>query len=713
LITRNTANHINLRFGFLEEILDLSVLVSSNYRVLRPDNFAWKGAGSRFQLCAAFLLLSVSLLFCQHTDSIPYQLQEVTVTAYRSQPSRYIPLNIQSIQLNGIEAMRGFNLSEILTRTEGVSMLTTGVGIAKPVIRGLYGNRVLVLLNGLKFDNQQWQEEHGLGLTSFGLDRVELIKGPIGTLYGTEAIGGVVNLIEEKRALPNTEVNEYSLTLNSNTLGGMVQAAYKKSSDRSWWRLRIGADNNADYSDGNKHRVLNSRFDGYFIKATYGFQRKNWISSNNYAGSYNRFGFIFNDVYDFIKPDPRWSRKLSENPYHLVLLNTISSENRITLRERYTLNLNLGAQSNERMENEGGGAISLNMHLLTLQILSKLEYRIDPNNKIIFSNLNVYEDNTNFGSRKIVPDAHMFESNLSANYETQLDGHFILENGAGIGKKWIKTFFTPGVNGQGKEVQPFEKQSPYFNFFSGFSFLPSDRCNMKLNLATGVRMANLAELSSNGLHEGVFTYEIGDPDLRNEKVFAINYDMVYRKAALEFSISPFYNHFKDYIFLKPADEQWFGFPVSRYEQQDCDQWGIEATFGLKINDDLAFKVGYSGMNSKTRDGNFTPYIPAQKVTPSIHYRFTLKPDLPLECHTNVVMNFAQNNTAPFEIATPQYSLWNAGMETHFGTLHKKYAVGIEVNNILNRAYYDHLSRFKNFDLLNIGRNVVMSVKINS
>jgi iron complex outermembrane receptor protein len=688
-------------------------MVSSNSWIGRSAGLLRRGAKSKGLLVAAFLLFGMPVVFCQHTDSIPYQLQEVTVTAYRPQPSRYIPLNIQSIQLNEIEAMGAFNLSEILARTEGVSMLTTGVGIAKPVIRGLYGNRVLVLLNGLKFDNQQWQDEHGLGLTGFGLARVELIKGPIGTLYGTEAIGGVVNLIEEKRAEPNTEESEYRLTLNSNTLGGMVQAAYKKASDLAWWRLRIGAENNADYSDGNNHRVLNSRFDGYFIKATYGFQRKNWISSNNYAGSFSRFGFIFNDVYDFIEPDPRWSRKLSENPYHLVLLNTLSSENRIALGERYTLNLNLGVQSNERMENEGGGAISLNMHLFTLQSLSKLEYRIDQNNKIVFSNLNVYEDNTNFGSRKIVPDAHMFESNLSANYETLLGGHFIFENGAGLGKKWIKTYFTSGVNGQGKEVQPFEKQSPYFNFFSGFSFIPSDRFDMKLNLATGVRMANLAELSSNGLHEGIFTYEIGDPELRNEKVYAINYDMVYRTAAFDFSISPFYNHFKDYIFLKPVDEQWFGFPVSRYEQQDSDQWGIEATLGLKINDDLALKVGYSGMNSKTQDGNFTPYIPAQKITPSLRYSFLLKKDLPFECHTHVVTNFAQNHTAPFEIATPQYTLWNAGMETHFGTLHKKYVLGIEVNNILNRAYYDHLSRFKNFDLLNIGRNVIMSVKINS
>ena len=60
----------------------------------------------------------------------------------------------------------------------GISQLTTGPAISKPVIRGLYGNRVLAVLSGLKFDNQQWQDEHGLGLNDVGIDRIEVIKGP-------------------------------------------------------------------------------------------------------------------------------------------------------------------------------------------------------------------------------------------------------------------------------------------------------------------------------------------------------------------------------------------------------------------------------------------------------------------------------------------------------------------------------------------------------
>jgi outer membrane receptor for ferrienterochelin and colicin len=87
-------------------------------------------------------------------------------------------------------------VSDAVAKLPGVSQLTTGVGISKPVIRGLYGNRVQVNTLGLRFDNQQWQDEHGLGVGTDGVDRVEVIKGPAALQYGSEAIGGVLNILE-------------------------------------------------------------------------------------------------------------------------------------------------------------------------------------------------------------------------------------------------------------------------------------------------------------------------------------------------------------------------------------------------------------------------------------------------------------------------------------------------------------------------------------
>lgn len=651
-------------------------------------------------------------LFAQNTDTLKVvNLKEVVVTAYKEMPRQETSFSIEALKIDSLSLQGNYNLTDLIAQTPGVEMLSTGPAISKPVIRGLYGNRILVLLSGLKFDNQQWQEEHGLGLSDIGLSRVELIKGPIGVLYGSEAMGGVINLVEEEKPAAGTHESDVSMKFNTNTLGGMLQGGYKVNKGKTWWRLRMGIENNADYSDGNKDRVLNSRFKGYYLKATWGKEKERWSSTTNFMSSFNQSGFIFNDVYTFITPDARWSRDLSVNPSHLVFLNILSSENKFYLNNGSKLNLNIGVQSNERMENEGGGAISLNMHLLTFQYLLKWEKSLSKSNRLIVSHLGSFENNTNFGSRKIVPDANMQEANISGFLESTLRPNLILENGMGVGEKWIKTFLTPTVNESQKEIDPFNKFSPYYNFFSGLTYFPSQNFNLKLNIATGVRIPNLAELSSDGLHEGVFTYEIGDPDLANEQNLSFNLYTNFTYKLINLSFSPFYNLFYNYVYLAPTTEDWFGFPVYRYMQQNARQYGTEASIELVPLRNLKTCIAYSGMISKTEDGNYTPYIPAQKITPAISYELQLK-KLPLHLYSNADYVFSQDHVAPNETPTPSYWLLNAGASTTFSKNSTTYKLSISANNILNTAYYDHLSRLKNFGLLNMGRNIVVGLKIN-
>lgn len=657
-------------------------------------------------------LLGVNLAYAQTSDSLkPIILEKVTVTAFKDEPVRETSLNITLLAIDSLSKFGNYNLTDLMAKTPGVNMLSTGVAIAKPVIRGLYGNRVLVLLSGLKFDNQQWQEEHGLGLSDIGLSKVELIKGPMSVLYGTEAMGGIINVVEEEKPAIHTQESDVSLKFNSNTGGGMIQGGFKKNVGNKWFRIRLGIENNADYTDGKNNRVLNSRFDGYNLKTTLGFQHKNWTSTNNLLSSFNRYGFIFNDIYEFVIPDARWSRQLNVNPAHLVLLNILSSENKFLLKNASKLSVNMGVQSNERMENEGGGAISLNMHLLTLQYLVKWEKQWLPNHRFVISTLGSFEDNTNFGARKIVPDANMEEANISAYLESNIKEHLILENGIGIGQKWIKTYFTPSVNSSEKEIHPFSKYAPYYNAYTGMTYLPNNRFNLKANVATGVRVANLAELSSNGLHEGVFTYEIGDPFLKNEQNLSFNVLGNYTSQYIDISLSPFYNRFYNYIYLTPTDENWFGFPVYRYQQQNAKQYGTEGSVVFKPIKNMQTGVSYSGMISQTDDGYYTPFIPAQKISPNFKYTFQATSKNPIYVFTNLDFCLAQTHTAPFEIATPSYYLWNAGISGTFQGRGKTYFISINGNNLLNTAYYDHLSRFKYFGLLNIGRNITISIKI--
>ena len=638
-------------------------------------------------------------------------LDQVLISAYKDEVSSQTSLQIEPLQQKEIEQLGSFNLTDALSRVPGVSQLSTGVGISKPVIRGLYGNRVLVLFSGLRFDNQQWQDEHGLGLSNIGLSKIEIIKGPLSILYGTEAVGGVINIISETPAKKGTSDTDASLSFHSNTLGGILQAGTRANYGNRWYGLRLAVENNADYSDGNGDRVLNSRYNGYYLTGTYGFEKEKWRSENHYYFSYNNFGFIFNDISHFLSPDARWSRSMS-GPHHIVMLNMLSSLNNIRLRHS-TLTLNIGLQSNNRSEDEGGGALSLVMHLITGQISAKWSKLLGNHTMLVLANNGSVEKNTNYGKRKLIPDAWMAEDAFSVYLKQQLN-RIEIEYGVGAGFRYIKTLLTPTVNSAEKEIAPFEKINGFTNGLIGFSYLPYENWNIKLNLSTGVRAPNLAELSSNGLHEGIYTYEIGDPDLKNEK--NLNGEIgVYKTGSLwQLSISGFYNHFFDYIYLDPTDEEWYGFPVYRFRQHNANIYGVEASASITPESIKGFtlSMAYEGLVGKLDNGEYLPYMPAQKLTPEIRYKRQKEHYGSFYGFVNTDFVLSQTLVNPAEKTTPAYTLVNLGIGFEHLTKSIRYEVNLTANNLFNEAYYDHLSRLKNYGILNIGRDISIQLKIN-
>lgn len=659
----------------------------------------------------------ILMLFCfgisiLSAQSDTLKLDAVVVTSYKEVNTKQTSIHIEHISLETIIRSGAFNLSDALAKVPGISQLSTGVAISKPVIHGLYGNRVLVLFSGLRFDNQQWQDEHGLGLSDIGISKAEIIKGPYSVLYGTEAVAGVINIIEEEKAKAGTTQSDLGIKLNSNTLGGTLQYGYKINFGEKWLRFRAGYESNADYADGNNTRILNSRFDGYYFKGSYGFRKKNWLSENNYNFSLNRFGFIFSDISDFFEsPDERWSRSFP-GPHHIVVLNIFSSENTFIF-QKSSLKLNAGIQSNQRMEDEGGGAISLNMALITGEYSLRWNKQLSAKNEIVLANITAVENNTNYGKRRIIPDAWMSESGISG----LLKHHFnnsILEFGGGVGGKYIKTLPTLGVNSEEKIIDPFEVFHPFFNGTVGISLNPGKDINLKINISSGVRSPNLAELSSNGLHEGVFTYEIGDPTLSSEQNVNGDISLDKTSAHYHFYCSVFYNYFQNYIYLSPTAEEWFGFPIYRFKQQNAVLYVGETTMELTpaFARNWKLSVSYSGMIGQKADGEYLPFIPAQKIRPELRFdKNKMKTTENVFVFMNCDLICRQNNVAGSETATPSYELLNAGLGCTINTGKFPIALSIAGNNLLNEVYYDHLSRFKPLGLNNIGMNIVFNCKI--
>src|SRR5205085_7325657 len=119
--------------------------------------------------------------------------------------------------------------------------------------------------------------------------------GPASLLYGSEAIGGILNVIEEMPAEPGKKLADMNAGIFSNTLGMTYDAGYRQASLKRSLGLRLGLSSNADYSDGSNRRILNSRFSGYYLKGSMGFTKKAWRSNNHFSSSLDNFGFITAD----------------------------------------------------------------------------------------------------------------------------------------------------------------------------------------------------------------------------------------------------------------------------------------------------------------------------------------------------------------------------------------------------------------------------------
>lgn len=629
------------------------------------------------------------------------ELREVDIVGTQVNAPRETSRKVDVMGAREMRENGALSVSDALSRIPGVVQLTTGAGISKPVLRGLYGNRVQVIAQGQRFDNQQWQDEHGLGLSTDGVERVEVIKGAAALQYGSDAIGGVVKVIDEKPAPIDSIEQDARLQLFSNTRGISAGYGVKKSGAKNWWRLRAGADNHGDYSSAGDARVLNSRFASYSAKGAIGWQRGHWASTNNALVSLSQFGFVF-DSLARSTADERMSRSF-EGPHHTVMLGLFTSENTF-YGEKLTWKVNAGWTSNKRQEQEGGNKISLDMLLNTASLL--VQATAMPGPKVTWTNgaTMLYQTNTNIGSRIIVPDATTVEGSLFSYARMRTPG-FTLEGGARYDQRSIQAFRTLDLN------LPFDKNWGAFNGSLGVAWDPVEALNLKANVSSGYRSGNLAELGSSGLHEGTRRWEIGDPELKVESDVNVELGFTYEwDEQVEVGASAYRNAFRNYIYLSPTNEDTLGLHIYRFVQTDATLQGGEATLDIhpKAVKWMDANMSYSHVQADKGDGTPLPFIPADRTMASL--RFTRGAHTWFKAGLTHVD--AQDRPAQFETATPAYTLYNLSAGTLLQWNKRLLEIDLTCNNLTDEKYVDHLSRFKAFGLYDMGRNIVLTLKLN-
>ena len=598
-------------------------------------------------------------------------------------------------------------LSEAFSTLPGISQLTTGA-ISKPVIRGLYGNRILVNIAGLKMEDQQWEDEYGLGLSDIGIERVELIKGPASLLFGSNAMGGVVNIVEEDWQVPEKDRHNLNFKLFSNTYGAGLDYGFRRSG-KNTFIFRAGAESHADYSDGSGKRVPNTRFALYNLKLGYILNRSHFRSENRILASYNQFGFVA-DTSDLNEDEdePRLSREF-EDDHQTVLSTMLSSINTLNLNETAELKITFGIQNNLRRELERTEEDDLYLSLSTMSLNSSLKKQFG--SRFAWTNglAGMFQTNTNYGSRIIVPDATTAEGSAYSfvkfrHLSGEISGN--LEAGLRYDHRQIITYQTGSLNPPASTIPPFSRGFDDITGSIGES-LSYKNLLLKFDLSSGFRSGNLAELAANGLHEGTNYWYIGNPDMKPEQCLSADLSASWHNKWLTIRGSVFNNRFRDYIYLQPTNEDISGYSIYRYEQTNATLTGFEAGFSVEKNSLFSFSADYSYLDARKDDGSWLPMIPANRLI------FDSKYYLPpiARAWQNVFVSFGMNytevqdNRDVFEPSTPGYLILNAGA----GVSIKSVRFLLTCRNLTDKLYYDHLSRLKYYGLYDMGRNIVINV----
>lgn len=654
------------------------------------------------------------------------------------------------------------NAVDAIAHTPGVSQITTGAAISKPVIRGLGSNRVITLNNGAKQEGQQWGDEHGIEIDEFSIDRAEIIKGPGSLLYGSDGLAGVINFlpqdpVEDGRIIGSVAANYqtnnyqqgYSL-MNAGNLNGFN------------WLVRGSGKVAADYRNRYDGRVYNSGFRELNGSGYVGVN-KSWGYSHLTFNSFNQILGLIEGERDSVSG--RFLRTNSLDETEIVTGRGFSGYGLDVPRQQIN-HLRIGTDNN----------FILGQHRLTLNVGWQQNLRrefgnpTDYDEKSLFFQLRTVD----YALRWFLPELNgwnttvgvsgMQQQNQNKGVEFLIPAYSLLDGGLfGVTKKsfgkldlsgglrydirritadalYLNEDELPVPAGQGETKFPgFKSTFRNVSGSVGGAYNLSEKWLVKANVARGFRAPNIAELGSNGVHEGTTRYEIGEPNLKPETSFQLDGGLDFTSDHVSLSVDAFRNRISNYIFPRRIASaagsdslSLDGDRVFRYGQGDARLAGGEVSIDLHPHplDWLHFENSFSMVRALEFDQpegqQYLPFIPADRLQSELRVNFRKVGTSRLHnlyARGAVEHNFAQNrifSAFDTETRTPGYTLVNVGLGTDVVNSEDKtlFSLYLAANNLFDVAYQNHLSRLKytavnyatgRMGVYNMGRT--MSVKL--
>lgn len=639
-------------------------------------------------------------------------LNEVTISSTTGILQKHTITNIETKSISELSINNPTTLGEALSNIPSVYQTSTGVGITKPVIRGLSGMRIVTYLNGLRIENQQWGGDHGMGVGENGISSVEIIKGPSSLLYGADALGGVVYFIDDAYAGLN-EVNLSAETrYETNTKGSTNFITAKINKNNLRFNIHGNYTNHADFQLPNGNYAKLSNYSETNVKTSFGYNYKNWVLNIRYNYLKNFYGLpghthdtIFTketfQSSNFVR-NTRVPAQHINNHYSLV-------ENTFYFKKS-DLKIWLGNTSNQLTEFDEKVTIpGIDMNLNTSTYNFRYKQNLNEKTYLISGLQGIYQINKNNprSIERLLPFATLNDNGIYTIIHREL---YKWELQAGI-RYDIRTINTKEIF---KETDKISKQYQGLNYSVGAS-KNSNVFLYRINASSGFRPPHLSELLSNGVHHGTLRYEIGNSQLKSEFSNQIDGSIEYISEHLRLIVNPFYQRIFNFIYINPAGSRINGFPLFYYKQAHFAEI-LGGDFGIHYHPhflhQLHFENNVSYIYAQNDNGNPIPLIPQTKFNSTLRFEINSKGLFQIENISLQHLFFLeQNRVVAYETSSPSYQLVHASASFKINLKNPIY-LRMGVKNIFNETYIDHLSRLKNIGLENPGRNIFISLKMN-
>ncbi|MEX2573891.1 MAG: TonB-dependent receptor [Balneolaceae bacterium] len=603
----------------------------------------------------------------------------------------------EAINAESLQRKAAPSLGEVLDGIPGVTTRSFGSAPARPVIRGFDGDRVLVMQNGERMgDLSSTAVDHAVAIDPLSMDRVEVVRGPASLLYGSSAIGGVVNMFSndmprEWEAGTDGTVASHAATVND--MGaGLVRLQHATSKLAAAGRLIYRSGGNLRTPEG---RLPDTAIDNFSYGGGTGYRAGSFETGVSLTGMDYTYGLP--EAIDI----PGESIEIRMDRFNVQSISTLKTDRffeHAELRIHYSDYRHDEITMINSPEGRRDEQVDITFDQQTLSSSLVLQHRpIGTMEGAAGFSFN-YSDIAVGGVDALTPDAGGY---FLAGYlyeEIGLGDHLSFKAGARMELKETVV----KINELFPDPDDFKDRSDIIlSGAAGLNYSPSSNWTTGFQIARAYRTPTVEELYSHAAHAAAGSFDIGDPTLNNE--FSLGTDLFIEHSSDRFDgqLSLFANRISHFVDFSPTGEthELSGLPVFRYLSKNAVLYGFEFSAAAGMSSLLSAGLGFDYVRGRERTGdrNNLTFIPAFRTSLSV-----TADDGSFWMGSRLVIVNSQEKVAPNEDPTGGYLLTGVDAGYRFSN---EITASFRVDNLFNVKYRNHLSRVENRNAPMPGRNL--------